>query len=151
MSAHPLGGRPHVDPRFEDPREVRERTMRPRLPRSRDLASDAEPDLQTFRPPPSVLAPPGAFAAVVVSSRPPPIPRADLARLAEQLVTRLRVGRSRDGAVVELRLAVAGRDVEVRLRERDGEIEVELEGADDRLRAALNAELSARGVTTKRA
>jgi len=103
-------------------------------------AREADPDLVPFRPLPAVIAP-------TPSPVSPPAARTDVPRLAEQLVTRLRVGRAREGAVVELRLSLAERgELDVRLVEAAHGIELHVEGADESLERALHRELERRGV-----
>lgn len=120
------------------PSPERELVSRPiRSPREKVIERDPT-DLAPFRPLP-VLTPP----QVPVS--PPVAHRADLARIAEQVVTRLRVGRSREGALVELRLAVGERAVDLRLVETSHGIELHTD-ADEPMRRALARELAARGL-----
>jgi hypothetical protein len=67
-----------------------------------------------------------------------------------EALTRLRVGRTRDGALVQIRLELPGRstlDVEV-LESIDG-VEVDAGDASPILRAALARELARRGLTAK--
>ncbi|MBN8617109.1 MAG: hypothetical protein J0L92_41405 [Deltaproteobacteria bacterium] len=106
----------------------------------REKVSDRDPaDLAPFRPLPAVLSPPPMPVASQVTIR------ADVSRLAEQLVTRLRVGRAKEGAVVELRLSVGDRELDVRLVETVRGIELQTD-ADPSMRQALSRELAARGL-----
>lgn len=108
--------------------------------REREPALDREVgELAAFRPLPSVLQPPPT------PLEPPTAARAELARAAaEQLVTRLRVGRTREGALVELRVRVGGRELDVRLAESANGVTLHTD--DDALRSALVQELGRRGV-----
>lgn len=111
----------------------------PRRPEARHEAVERDPsELAAFRVLPSVLQPPAPVA-------PPPTARTDVARLAEQLVTRLRVGRTREGAMVELRLSLGDRELDVRLLETPHGLTLQLEG-DDALHGAIQRELLARGL-----
>ncbi|MBX7195394.1 MAG: hypothetical protein K1X94_25285 [Sandaracinaceae bacterium] len=95
-------------------------------------------ELQPFRPSPAILLPPPEQTV--------PRARPELARLAEQLVTRLRVGRAREGALVELRLSLGAQEVDVRLVEGARGIVLETD-AEPGLRAAIERELAARGLS----
>ena len=119
-----------------DPEANVSRPIRP----SREKVSDSDPvDLVPFRPLPSVLTPPPVPVASQATVR------TDVSRLAEQLVTRLRVGRAKEGAVVELRLSVGDRELDVRLLETARGIELSTD-ADPSMRQALSRELAARGL-----
>jgi hypothetical protein len=124
--------------RHDDAHAAATPERRPAKRHDRGEPDPCEP-LAAFRLPPQVLqAPSGAVA-------PPPAPRNEVARLAEQLVTRLRVGRSREGASVELRLALSGRELDVRLVETAHGLELHADG-DDTLCEAIARELVARGL-----
>ena len=130
------GRGPHrqVPPREESAAKGARRVDPPR-------EAEREPsELLAFRPLPQILQPP---PMTIVT---PPAPRGDLGRLADQLVTRLRVGRSREGAAVELRLALGDRELDVRLVETPHGLELHT-SADDALRDAMTRELTARGLT----
>ncbi len=88
---------------------------------------------------PSILSPPPAPLA---PAHAPPPPEVLLA--IERLVSRLRVGRSREGALVELRVTLGGREVDVRLTEtHEGIVLVTDEPA---LARRLGGELARRGI-----
>lgn len=107
----------------------------------REAVLDRDPgDLAPFRLLPTVLTAP------IAPTSAPSMARVELARAAEQLVTRLRVGRTREGALVELRLALGGRELDLRLVETPHGIELHTNDADDGLRRALASELAARGL-----
>jgi hypothetical protein len=109
-----------------------------RAPREKVLDRDPA-DLAPFRLLPAVLSPPPA----PVASQ--PAVRNDISRLAEQLVTRLRVGRGKEGAIVELRLSVGDRSLDVRLVETARGIELQTD-AEPSMRQALARELAGRGL-----
>lgn len=88
---------------------------------------------------PSILVPPAPPVSPVASPLPP-----ELWRAVEQLVSRLRVGRSREGAIVELRVTLEGREVDVSLLEvSEG---IVLRTGDPDLDGRLERELAQRGV-----
>lgn len=91
---------------------------------------------------PSILGP--LPAPVTLAPQPP---RVDVARLAGEVLTRLRVGRAREGAVVELRVRLSGRgELDVRVVESARGLELQADGADEPLRRALRDELARRGL-----
>jgi hypothetical protein len=117
----------------EVPRKKRSERLEPVA-----LARDAA-ELPAHRLLPQALQPPPSLVAPHALARP------ELQRVAEQLVTRLRVGRSREGASVELQLTLGGRELDVRLLETMHGLEVHADG-DDALRDAITRELRARGL-----
>lgn len=110
--------------------------------------------LAPFLPAPTVLSSAGGCAPHTTTTCAPKSPREDAARLTEQLVRAMRVGRVGGAHELRLRLApTAGHgDVEIRLRHEDGELRAAVLSHDDgcgaeSLAEAVARELAARGLT----
>jgi hypothetical protein len=111
---------------------------RARLDTRDDLPGDPSWGLAPFRPVPAVLVPPSLAPA---TASPPPLP---------PCLVRLRVGRSRDGELVQLRVrAPDGRELDVEVRASPRGVEVHAEGASDAWKAHLARTLAARGVAAE--
>lgn len=137
----PAGARLAATPgRRNAPEDERPVFVPPRAARDTRRDLPVEPwELAPFRPAPSVLAPPTLGPAPPVV--PPPMPAC---------LVRLRVGRSRDGEVVQLRVRTPeGRELDVDVVASPRGIEVRAEGASAAWKARLARTLAARGVSAE--
>lgn len=110
--------------------------------RAEEVPGTERTDLAPFRPLPTILGPGAAPTR--------PTPSALAPSPWSELVTRLRVGRTREGALVQIRLELPGRgrlDVEI-VDAVDG-VEIRAEDASPKLREALTRELARRGLSAR--